>query len=261
MIVRKSGQEVAKMRKAGEVVARILGRLADAIAPGVTTAQINQLAEDMAQEMGVIPAFKGYHGYPAGVCSSVNEEVVHGIPGPRCLKQGDIIGLDFGVIKDGYYGDAALTIPVGNVSPKVEKLLKVTRESLHLGIAQARPGKRISDISKAIQQHVEANGFSVVRDFVGHGIGQAMHEDPQVPNFYSPLSGYDPPLKPGMTIAVEPMVNLGGYEVTVDPHDHWTVRTKDRQYSAHFEHTILITEGDPEILTRLPLGEVGVWQW
>lgn len=249
------------MRKAAQIVARILAHVADLVAPGVTTAQLDRLAEEMAISMNAKPAFKGYHGYPASLCSSVNEEVVHGIPGSRILKQGDIVGLDFGVILDGYYGDAALTVPVGPVTSEVEKLLRVTRESLHLGIAQARPDNRVSDISRAVQQHVEANGFSVVRDFVGHGIGQAMHEEPQIPNYVSMLSNFDPRLKAGMTLAIEPMVNLGGYEVIVDPHDQWTVRTRDKRYSAHYEHTVLITEGEPEILSVLPIGEDGVWQW
>ena len=261
MIIRKSSQEIAKMRKAGEAVARILTQIADMVAPGVTTEQLNRAAEELTRSMKLKPAFKGYCGYPAGLCTSVNEEVVHGIPGPRVLRQGDIIGLDFGVILDGYYGDAALTVPVGQVAPEVEKLLRVAREALHLGIAQARSGGHVSDISRAIQQHVETNGFSVVRDFVGHGIGQAMHEDPQIPNYVSPLSGFDPRLKAGMTLAIEPMVNLGGYEVVVDPQDHWTVRTKDNRYSAHYEHTVLVTEGEPELLTALPPGENEVWQW
>lgn len=261
MIVRKSGQEVAKMRRAGETVARILQKVAGSVKPGVTTAELNAIAEAAVAEMRVIAAFKGYQGFPAGLCASVNEEVVHGIPGNRRLKDGDIVGLDFGVLLEGYYGDAALTVPVGPVDPEIKKLLLVTNEALHKGIEQARSGNRVSDISRAIQMHVEAHGFSVVREFVGHGIGQAMHEEPQIPNFYSPLSGYDPKLKSGMTIAIEPMVNVGDYRVVVDPIDHWTVRTMDRRYSAHFEHTVLITDGTPEILTVLPATEECEWRW
>lgn len=261
MIVRKSGQEIAKMRRAGEAVARILQRIASSVKPGVTTAELNAIAESEAAKMKVIPAFKGYQGFPAGLCASVNEEVVHGIPGNRRLNEGDIVGLDFGVLLEGYYGDAALTVPVGPVSPEIKKLLKVTQEALHCGILQARSGNRVSDISRAIQTHVESQGFSVVREFVGHGIGQAMHEEPQIPNFVSPLSGYDPKLKSGMTIAIEPMVNVGDYRVVVDPIDHWTVRSADRRYSAHFEHTVLITDGSPEILTMVPVTEECEWRW
>ncbi|HOQ23943.1 MAG TPA: type I methionyl aminopeptidase [Bacillota bacterium] len=261
MIVRKSAQEVARMRKVGQMVASILCQLAREVKPGVTTGQLNKLAEDLCKQRGVIPAFKGYNGFPAGLCASVNEVVVHGIPGALQLKAGDIIGLDFGVILEGYYGDAALTVPVGEIAPDVQRLLQVTKEALHLGIAQARPGNWVSDISRAIQNHVETNGFSVVREFVGHGIGHAMHEEPQIPNFVAPLSGYDCKLKSGMTLAIEPMVNMGSYQVTIDPIDHWTVRTIDRKYSAHFEHTVLVTDGDPEILTVLPAPEESEWSW
>jgi methionyl aminopeptidase len=261
MIVRKSGHEIEKMRRAGEVVAKILQRLAKEVKPGIITGHLNDLAEKSAAEFGVIPAFKGYHGFPAALCASVNEVVVHGIPSNRPLNEGDIVGLDFGVILEGYYGDAALTVPVGRIDPETEKLLIVTKQALHLGIAQARAGNRISDISRAIQQHAEGQGFSVVREFVGHGIGQAMHEDPQIPNYYSPLSGYDPKLKSGMTLAIEPMINMGGYKVSVDSKDSWTVRTIDQKYSAHFEHTVLVTEGEPEILTVSTDVEESEWRW
>lgn len=253
MINRKSNSEIERMRKAGEIVARILGRLALSVRPGVTTAELNELAEEGCREFGVIPAFKGYQGFPASLCTSVNEEVIHGIPGPRRLKEGDIIGLDFGVIYEGYYGDAALTVGVGQITPEYAKLLQVTKEALWEGIKQARAGNRLSQVSQAIQRYVEGNGFSVVRDYVGHGIGHEMHEEPQIPNYVSIYSNeFDPILKSGMTLAIEPMVNAGRYQVKVDRNDHWTVTTKDGSFSAHFEHTILVTVDAPEILTRAP---------
>lgn len=253
MINRKSNSEIERMRKAGEIVARILSRLALSVQPGVTTAELNQLAEEGCREFGVIPAFKGYQGFPASLCTSVNEEVVHGIPGPRRLKEGDIIGLDFGVVYEGYYGDAALTVGVGQIAPQYAKLLQVTREALWEGIKQAWAGNRLSQVSQAIQRYVEGNGFSVVRDYVGHGIGHEMHEEPQIPNYVSIYSDeFDPILKSGMTLAIEPMVNAGRYQVKVDRNDHWTVTTKDRSFSAHFEHTVLVTADAPEILTKAP---------
>lgn len=252
MISRKSGFEIERMRKAGEVVARILSQVAKAVTPGITTGELDRMAADAVEKFGVTAAFKGYNGFPASLCVSVNDEVVHGIPGSRRLKAGDLVSLDFGVIYKGYYGDAALTVPVGAVAPEHGKLLRVTREALWEGIKQARAGNRLSAVSRAIQEHVEKNGFSVVRDFVGHGIGQAMHEEPQIPNFVSPLQGgYDPVLKSGMTLAIEPMVNCGGYRVRVSPADNWTVTTRDGSYSAHFEHTVLVTGDEPEILTRV----------
>lgn len=253
MITRKSGFEIQRMRKAGELVARILSKVVGAIAPGITTLELDRVAEAEAKKFGVTAAFKGYKGFPASLCVSVNDEVIHGIPGPRRLQEGDIVGLDFGVVYKGYYGDAALTVSVGKISANHAKLLRVTREALWEGIRQARAGNRISDLSAAIQTHVEKHGFSVVREFVGHGIGQAMHEDPQIPNFVASfMGGYDPVLKPGMTLAIEPMVNCGGYKVKVDPRDRWTVTTEDGSYSAHFEHTVLVTEDEPEVLTRMP---------
>jgi len=258
MITRKSGFEIRRMRKAGELVARILNKVVQTVAPGVTTIELDRVAEAEVEKFGVVAAFKGYSGFPAGLCVSVNEEVVHGIPGSRRLKEGDIVGLDFGVIYKGYYGDAALTVPVGNISAKHAKLVRVTREALWEGIKQARAGNHLSVLSGAVQKHVEKHGFSVVREFVGHGIGQSMHEDPQIPNFVvSSKGGYDPVLKPGMTLAIEPMVNCGGYRVKVDPRDRWTVTTKDGTYSAHFEHTVLVTEDVPEILTRVTPEEAG----
>lgn len=249
MIVIKSAPEIAVMRTAGSILAEILEELKKLVIPGVTTAELDRKAESLTKKFKVIPAFKGYNGFPASLCSSVNEEVVHGIPGNRTLKNGDIIGIDFGVIYQNFYADSAITLPVGEISPEVQRLLEVTKDSLYKGIAQAIPGNRLYDISRAIQETVESQGFSVVRDFVGHGIGRQMHEAPQVPNFVG--NDYNPKLKPGMTIAIEPMVNMGTYQVDVDIHDHWTVRTRDRKYSAHFEHTIAITDGQPEILTVL----------
>jgi methionyl aminopeptidase len=249
MIVIKSSSEIAIMRTSRSITAAILEELRKMIHPGVTTAELNAKAEKLTKKYHAIPAFKGYNGYPASLCASVNEEVVHGIPGNRVLKSGDIVGLDFGVIYNDFYSDSAITVPVGEVAPEVKKLLEVTRESLMKGIAQARPNNRLYDISKAIQDHVEANGFSVVRDFVGHGIGRQMHQSPQIPNFVG--NDYNPKLRKGMTLAIEPMVNVGTFEVDVDYIDNWTVRTADRKYSAHFEHTVAVTDDEPDILTLL----------
>lgn len=252
MITRKSNFEISRMRKAGEIVARILSRVVLAIDVGISTKELDELAEAAIREFGVKSAFKGYQGFPACLCISVNDQVVHGIPGPCKLKSGDIVGLDFGVAYEGYYGDAAVTVGVGKVATEHQRLMEVTKEALWKGLAKARAGNRLSDISRAVQKHVQKNKFSVVRDFVGHGIGQSMHEEPQIPN-YVPVFGlsYDPVLKPGMTLAIEPMVNAGTYKVKVNPNDHWTVTTADGSYSAHFEHTVLVTEDEPEILTRV----------
>jgi methionyl aminopeptidase len=217
------------------------------VQPGVTTAELDQIAEDFILARGARPAFKGYNGFPASICASVNEQVVHGIPGLRRLESGDIIGIDIGAEINGYFGDSAITLPVGEVSQNALNLLKATEESLYAGISMAIEGNRLSDISHAVQSCVESRGFSVVRDFVGHGIGKSMHEEPQVPNFGKP--GRGPRLKAGMTLAIEPMVNIGAYEVQTLP-DNWTVVTKDASLSAHFEHTIAITGKAPEILTR-----------
>jgi len=249
MIITKSSAEIAIMRIAGSIVAAVLEELRKMTHPGVTTAELDAKAEQLTKKYHAIPAFKGYNGFPASLCASVNEEVVHGIPGNRTLKKGDIVGLDFGVVYKDFYADSAITVPVGEVTPEVQKLLKVTEESLYRGIAQARPGNRLYDISHAIQTMVESNGFSVVRDFVGHGIGRRMHESPQIPNFVG--NDFNPKLRKGMTLAIEPMVNIGTYEVDVDLYDHWTVRTKDGKYSAHFEHTVAVTDDEPEILTLL----------
>ncbi|MGE5577670.1 MAG: type I methionyl aminopeptidase [Syntrophothermus sp.] len=247
MITIKSDMELRHMRRAGRLVALALEKVAEAVKPGVTTGDLDRLLEEFIISQGAIPAFKGYNGFPASICASVDDEVVHGIPGKRVLKEGQIISIDVGAIVEGFYGDAAETFPVGKISPEAQRLIDVTRQSLKEGIAFAVEGNRLSDISHAIQSYVEANGFSVVRDFVGHGIGREMHESPQIPNFGRP--GHGPRLKPGMTLAIEPMVNAGGFEVITDP-DNWTVRTRDGSFSAHFEHTVAVTENGPEILTR-----------
>lgn len=246
MIILKTAEEIAVLREAGRIVARCLEILAEAIRPGITTGELDAIAEAFIRKSGGIPTFKGYFGYPASICTSPNDVVVHGIPGPRVLKEGDIVSIDVGVTYKGFVGDAAYTWPVGRVSEAARKLLRVTEEALHAGIAQARPGNRLGDISHAVQAHVEAHGFSVVRDYVGHGVGRRMHEEPQVPNFGPPGKG--PVLAAGMVLAIEPMVNAGGHEVFTD-RDNWTVRTRDGKLSAHFEHSVAITEDGPEILT------------
>jgi len=246
MIILKSKQELKLMREAGRIVGLVLEELRDAVKPGVTTGKLDQIAEDMITKAGAKPAFKGYNGFPASICTSVNEEVVHGIPGLRKLRSGDIISIDVGAVKNGYYGDAAVTLPVGKVDQEIMKLIEVTREALMRGIEQAVLGNRLSDISHAIQSHAEKNSFSVVREYVGHGIGRNMHEEPRVPNFGSP--GRGPRLAPGMVLAIEPMVNMGTHMVYTKE-DGWTVVTQDSKYSAHFEHTVAVTEDGPQILT------------
>jgi methionyl aminopeptidase len=248
MIILKSEREINYLRDAGKIVAETLDEVKKAAKPGVTTLDLDRIAEEYIKGHGAIPAFKGYHGFQGNICSSINEEVVHGIPGLRKLKSGDNVSIDIGAVINGYNGDAAITVPVGEVDAEVQKLLDVTEESLYKGIEQAIIGNRLSDISHAVQVHAEQHGFGVVRDYVGHGIGRSMHEDPQVPNYGDP--GRGPRLKAGMTLAIEPMVNLGTYEVkTLD--DGWTVVTLDGKRSAHFEHSIAITDGKPEILTKL----------
>lgn len=246
MIILKSERELALMREAGRLVAETMELLKREIRPGVTTGELDRLAEEFIRGRDAVPAFKGYNGFPGSICTSLNDEVVHGIPGPRQLQAGDILSLDIGVIHAGYYGDAALTVPVAEVSDEAARLIRITEESLYRGIEQARAGNRLSDISHAIQEHVERHGFSVVRQYVGHGIGRSMHEDPQIPNYGQP--GLGPLLRPGMTFALEPMVNLGGWEVYETP-DRWTVKTRDGSLSAHFEHTIAVTDDGPVILT------------
>jgi len=247
MIKLKNASQLVRMRNAGQIVAETLALLREHAKPGVTTLELDRIAEKYIRVQGAIPAFKGYNGFPATLCTSVNEQVVHGIPSLRSLESGDIISIDCGALLEGYFGDAAVTLSIGEVSEDVLKLLRVTEESLMLGIAQAKVGNRLYDVSNAVQTHVEANGFSVVRDYVGHGIGKAMHEDPQIPNFGKP--GRGPRLEIGMALAIEPMVNMGTYEVKTLK-DRWTVVTKDKRPSAHFEHTVAITENGLEILTR-----------
>jgi methionyl aminopeptidase len=250
MIVRKSKDEIEKMRVAGGVVAAALVELAANIVPGrTTTGDLDQLAEEVLTRHGAIPSFKGYRGYPSVICASVNYEVVHGIPGGRILNDGDIIGIDLGAIVDGFQGDSAITLAVGEVTAEAQRLLKVTRESLFAGIRQARVGNRLTDISHAIQEYAERYNYSVVRDLVGHGIGRDMHEDPQIPNFGK--AGRGPVLEEGMTLAIEPMVNAGAYHVETLP-DQWTIVTRDRSLSAHFEHTVAVTAEGPDILTLRP---------
>jgi methionyl aminopeptidase len=235
------------MREAGRLVGEVLTELAAHVAPGVSTGDLDALAEKRIRGAGATPAFKGYHGYPAAICASINSEVIHGIPsGRRMLRTGDILSIDVGVALDGYFGDSAITVPVGPVTEQAAVLLRVTEESLFKAIAQVRPGARVSDIGHAVQRHIESNGFSVVREFVGHGIGQKMHEEPQIPNYGD--AGRGPRLAEGMVLAIEPMVNAGKPAVKVLP-DGWTAVTKDGSLSAHFEHTVAVTAGEPWILT------------
>lgn len=247
MVTLKTDKEIEEIGKACRVVAQILDEMEKLVTPGITTFEIDRMAESRCKEMGVIPAFKGYRKFPSSVCISLNDEVVHGIPSrKRVLKNGDIVGLDFGVILNGWYGDSARTVAVGTISDEASQLMKVTEESLARGIAQCRPGNRLYDIGHAIQKYVEGFGYSVVREFVGHGIGRALHEDPQVPN-YGPKGG-GIPLKAGMVLAIEPMINAGNPEVRVLD-DGWTAVTEDRSLSAHFEHTVAILADGPKILT------------
>ncbi|MBX5467845.1 MAG: type I methionyl aminopeptidase [Firmicutes bacterium] len=249
MIELKSARDREKMRRAGRVVAEVLAILREAAVAGVTTRELDALAEAEILRRGGRPAFKGYHGYPASLCVSINEQVVHGIPGPRRLQPHDLVSLDLGAVVDGFVGDAAISFFIGEPpSPRAAELVAVTEASLRAGIAAFQVGGRLGDISHAVQSLCEAHGFSVVRDFVGHGIGRAMHEEPQVPNFGAPGQGIR--LRPGLALAIEPMVNLGGYEVEVLD-DGWTVVTRDGSLSAHFEHTVFLGENGPEILTRV----------
>jgi methionyl aminopeptidase len=244
----RSAAELEALRASGRLVARVHRELAGAVRPGVTTEEIDRLAEEIIRKAGARPAFKGYRGYPATVCASIDEEVVHGIPGPRKLKEGNILSLDVGVELDGFYGDMAISHPVGRVSRQARDLLEVTRDALDAGIAQARPGNRLGDISRAIQAYAEERGYSVVREYVGHGIGRNMHEPPQIPNFWEDNGSYNPRLKAGMVFAIEPMVNVGTWK-TKRLKDEWTVVTRDRKLSAHFEHMVAVGDSGPEILT------------
>ena len=247
-IIIKSPNEIKIMREAGRIVAIVLDTLKKAIKPGITTGELDALAVKVFKEYNVKASFKGYRGFPASVCTSVNEEVVHGIPGKRVLKEGDLIAIDAGSIYNGFQGDSAITVEVGNVSKQAKALIETTRGALEAGIKVARKGAYLGDISTTIQAYAESRNFSVVREYVGHGIGRDMHEDPQIPNYGS--AGQGPVLKKGMTFALEPMVNAGGWHTKVLS-DNWTVVTADGSLSAHFEHTIAVTDGDAEILTQL----------
>ena len=250
MIICRSAVELERLREAGRLVGEVLAELTAHVAPGVSTADLDALAEKRITQAGATPAFKGYHGYPATICASINDEVIHGIPsGRRVLRDGDIISIDVGASLDGYFGDSAVTLPVGQVSEEAAKLLCVTEEALYKAIDVVRAGNRVSDIGHAVQQHIEAYGFSVVREFVGHGIGQRMHEEPQVPNYGEP--GHGPRLAAGMVLAIEPMVNAGKPAVKVLG-DGWTAVTRDSSLSAHFEHTVAVTAAAPWILTETP---------
>ncbi|MDI6791107.1 MAG: type I methionyl aminopeptidase [Thermodesulfobacteriota bacterium] len=248
MVTLKLPAEIERLRENNRIVAYILEKLKEKVKPGVTTLQLNRQAEDLVRKKGVKAAFKGYQGYPYALCTSVNEEVVHGMPSGRELQEGDIISIDFGVFHQGYYGDAAITVPVGRISPEAQLLIKVTEASLYDAINQARAGNRLGDISAAVQRRVEAAGFSVVRDYVGHGIGKQLHEEPQIPNYGTAGKGIE--LKAGMVLAIEPMVNAGACEVAVRENG-WTVVTRDHKYSAHYEHSVAITEDGPCILSQL----------
>lgn len=248
MIVLKSQDEIVRMESACSIVAEVLVKIRDAITPGITTKELDEIAESFILSRKAVSAFKGYKGYPATLCTSLNNQVVHGIPGSAVLKKGDLISIDVGVYKDGFYGDAAITLPVGQISTEAGKLLSSTEEALYKGIEKALAGNRLSDISNAIQKHAEADGFSVVKQFVGHGIGRGLHEDPQIPNFGRPGEG--PVLRAGMTLAIEPMINAGTWKVDV-LNDGWTAITRDGSLSAHFEHTVAVTDNGPKILTKL----------
>ncbi len=250
MIIRKSTQEVEQMARAGRVVADTLALVGEHVRPGITTAELDAIAEEHILSQGGYPTFKGYRGYPAATCISPNEMVVHGIPGPYELSDGDVVSVDIGVTLDGFVGDSSFTFAVGEISPDAERLLEACQAALAAGVDQCRPGNRLSDISHAVQRVTESAGFSVVRTLVGHGVGRAMHEDPQIPNYGPP--GRGPLLAEGMTFAIEPMINAGGPEIYVHD-DEWSISTADGSLSAHFEHTVAITETGPRILTAAPV--------
>jgi len=253
MITYKSAAEIEAMRQSGRIVATVLGELEPLVRPGLRTRDLDLYAEKRTRELGAVPAFKGYRGYPASVCVSVNEEIIHGIPSGRILQEGDIVSLDFGALYEGFYSDSALTVPVGRTSPEAARLIATVERSFHQGLERMREGRRLSDISAAIQEAVEGEGFSVIRQFVGHGIGRALHEEPQVPNF-GPAGG-GPKVRPGLILAIEPMIAAGGPDVEV-LEDGWTAVTRDRRLAAHYEHTVALTEDGPEILTaRLPAAD------
>jgi methionyl aminopeptidase len=258
VIVCRSAAEIERLARVNALVARVLAELQAAVAPGVTTAELDALAEQRLREAGAQPAFKGYHGYPATICASVNEQVVHGIPSKRALRDGDIVSIDMGAVLDGFFGDSAVTVGVGRISPEAARLLEVTEAALYKGLEAVRPGARVSDIGAAVQQYVEAHGFSVVREFVGHGIGTKLHEEPQIPNYGPP--GRGPRLAEGMVLAIEPMVNLGKPGVKVLA-DGWTAVTRDGSLSAHFEHTVVVTRTGYRILTQAEGGAVNAPAW
>jgi methionyl aminopeptidase len=247
MINIRTGQELELMRRSGEVLLEAFALLEGMVGPGVTTGELDEAAEELIRSRGGVPAFKGYQGYPATICASVNEQVVHGIPGSRSLEEGDIVGIDMGVVLEEYYSDATRTYPVGEISEEAARLIRVTKEALDIGIEKVRPGGHLSDISHAVQTHVESNGYSVVRALVGHGIGRRMHEEPQIPNFGPPGKG--PELRSGMVLAIEPMVNVGSHEV-LTLEDKWTFVTVDGNLSCHFEDTVAVTDDGPRIMTR-----------
>jgi methionyl aminopeptidase len=246
MIIRKTDAEIERMARAGRVVVDALALIGEHVRPGTTTAELDALADEFIRSQGGVPTFKGYRGYPASICTSPNDMIVHGIPGPYTLREEDILSVDVGVTLDGYVGDSAYTFAVGQIDPGAERLLEVGQEALAAGIEHCQPGGRLSDISHAIQRVTEENGFSVVRALVGHGVGRSMHEDPQLPNFGPP--GRGPELAPGMVFAIEPMINAGGPDITVED-DQWSIRTADGSLSAHFEHTVAVTEDGPRVLT------------
>lgn len=246
MIIVKSSKEIEYMRRAGKVVSETLAILQESVKPGITTGELDRIAEEYIRKCNATPSFKGYYGFPASICASINEEVVHGIPSKRVLQEGDIISVDCGAILNGYHGDAARTFAVGKISKDAEDLIQVTKESFFKGVEKAKVGNRLTDISSSIQEYAESRGYSIVRDYVGHGIGTAMHEEPEVPNFGRP--GRGPKLVNGMVLAIEPMINIGDYNVEVLSND-WTVITKDRTLSAHYENTVAILDNGPEILT------------
>lgn len=243
----KSRDEIELMRKAGRELAAVCRKLVELVHPGISTYELDKVARHLIESAGAKPAFLGYHGYPASICASINEEIVHGIPSrKRTLHEGDLISIDIGLILHGFFSDMAVTVPVGQVDPEIERLIAVTKRALEVGIAAAKPGKRVGEISSAVEKYVEGEGFSVVREYTGHGIGRQMHEDPRIPNYGKPTDGIR--LKPGMALAIEPMVNVGGWQTELMS-DGWTVLTLDRKPSAHYEHTIALTEDGAEILT------------
>lgn len=247
MINCRSSTEIEKLRRSGRVVRQLLEEIRERVRPGVSTLELEKYTERRLAQVGARPAFKGYRGYPCCLCTSVNEQIIHGIPSARRLKEGDILSVDLGVIVDGYYGDTAITVPVGQISEAAQRLLRVTQEALELAIEKTRLGNHLGDVSATVQGHVERNGYSVVREFVGHGIGRELHEEPQIPNFGQP--GHGPVLREGMVLAIEPMVNAGAPEVRVLD-DRWTAVTADGEYSAHFEHMVAVTRNGPDVLTR-----------